>query len=171
MNPIALLMAGVLMLAMESGIAQDAKTKPIGEEQAQEIAMAKVGAGRVEFMERKSDGAKTFYEIYIMRGDTLVKASIDGYRSAIDSINIDAKAGRQRLQARQLAYKRAKSVAEKEATGETLRWKIRKVDNVWCYRFFIETTDKRSKEVYVDGNTFKVVRVRSLINVEQAAID
>lgn len=145
----------------ELGFAQNEGRKLIGEDRAHQVALTKVGAGRVEFIERRGDEPEMVYEVYVMQGDTLFKTVIDAYTSALDTIIIDAKNGRRRLQARILAKKRAELVAKAAVAGEVMRWRLKHEDGGWFYRFQIETPDGKLKEVYVDEYNFKVVRVKS----------
>ncbi len=160
MHPVTFIKIGVCMLAMESAIGQVANKKPIGEDQALEAVKANLQRGRVEFVERKSDGDKTVYDFYIMRGDTLVNAVVNGHTRTIDSISVDFKTGRQRLEARKLSKARAEAAALKEVPGEVTRWKLRQFEKYLCYRFHIETPKKKWKEVYVDAGNYKVIRVK-----------
>lgn len=145
---------------MESAWAQKENRRLIGDERAQQIALAKVGAGRTEFTERKVSAAKTVYEVYVMRGDTLCKAIIDGYTSAVDTVIVDAVHGRERLQGRMLSQKRAALAAKTAISGVILRWRLRQEDENWFYRFQIETPKGQIKEIYVNEYDFKVARVK-----------
>jgi len=124
---------------VESGWAQKENRRLIGDERVQQIALAKIGAGRVEFTERRVKAAKTVYEVYVMRGDTLCKAVVDGYTSALDTIIVDAVNGRERIQARMLSQKRATLAAKAAMSGVILRWRLRHEGENWFYRFQIET--------------------------------
>lgn len=146
--------------AMENGWAQKETRRLIGEERAQKLAVNKVGAGRVEFTERKVKAAKTVYEVYVMQGDTLCKVTVDGYTSAIDALIVDPMTGRDRLQARVLSQKRAALAAKAVVSGVILRWRLRYESEKWFYRFQIETPKGQIKEVYVNEYDFKVTRIK-----------
>lgn len=160
MHPVTFITIGACIVAMETSLGQVAHKKPIDEDQALEVVKASLQRGRVEFVERKSDGDKTVYDFFIMRGDTLVNAVVNGHTSAIDSISFDVTTGKQRLEARKLSKARAEAAALKEVPGEVTRWKLRQFEKYWCYRFHIETIDKKWKEVYIDAGNYKVIRVK-----------
>jgi uncharacterized membrane protein YkoI len=145
----------------ESGIAQREGRKLIGEDRAGEIALTKVGAGRVEFIERRGDNLTMVYEAYVMQGNTLFKTIIDSYTGVLNTIVVDSVNGRCRLQARMLSKKRAELAAKATVAGEVTRWRLKYENNIWCYRFQIETAEGQVKEVYVDERNFKVLQVKA----------
>lgn len=144
-----------------SGFAQNEGRKLIGEDRAQQVALSKVGAGRVEFIERRGDEPEMVYEVYVMKGDTLFKTLIEAYNGALDTIIVDAQNGRRRLEARMFAKKRAELVAKAAVAGEVMRWRLKHEDGIWFYRFQIETPEGKIKEVYVNEYNFKVTRIKS----------
>jgi len=156
---------------IKSGWGQKENRRLLGEERAQQIALAKVGAGRVEFTERKVKPAKTVYEVYVMRSDTLCKTVIDGYTSMIDTVLIDAVTGRERLQARMLSQKRAALAAKAAVRGVILRWRLRYEDEHWFYRFQIETAKGQLKEVYVNEYDFKVTDIKTVRALDKDMAD
>jgi len=158
-----LMLCGIWVVGIsELGMAQVETRKLIKDEQACEVAMTKIGARRIAFVERKGKENRAYYEVYVMRGDTLVKAVVDGYTGKLDTVIIEAKNGRQRLEARMLAQRRAEVAAKAAVMGEVTRWKLKTNGERWSYRFQIETPDGKLKEVYVDENNFKVLRVKAL---------
>lgn len=169
---LALLALSIFILGeTESGWAQKENRRLIGEEQAQQLALAKVGAGRVEFTERKVTAAKTVYEVYVMLGDTLCKTVVDGYTSVIDTVLVDAVNGRERLQARMLSQKRAALAAKAAVSGVILRWRLRHEGVHWFYRFQIETPQGQIKEVYVNEYDFKVTEIKTVRALDKDVAD
>lgn len=142
--------------------AQKDSRRLIGDERASQLALAKVGVSRVEFIERKAKAEKTIYEVYLMRGDTLRKVTIDGYTSVIDTVIVDVTNGRERLQARVLSQRRAALAAKAAVKGEILRWRLRYENENWFYRFQIETLQGQLKEIYVTEYDFKVARIKTV---------
>jgi len=162
MKPTRMLFGILAVGFVALGITQIKGRKVIEEDQAHQIALAKLGAGKVRFSERRRDRARTIYEVYVTRNDTLLRVVVDGATSAVDTVMVDAENSRSRLQARLIAKKRAETAALAAVPGEVARWKIKNNGDNWFYRFFIETSDGKLKEVYVDGDNFKVVRVREI---------
>jgi uncharacterized membrane protein YkoI len=161
LKPALMLTMGAFIGFMKMGMAQtNGHNKLIKEDRACQIATEKLGASRVEFIERIGDDHRTVYEVYIMKGDTLLKAVVNGYTSKVDTVNVYTDASREKLQARILAKTRAENVALAAVSGEVARWKLKYDDGLWCYRFRIETPDGKLKEVFVDRYSFKLVRVK-----------
>jgi uncharacterized membrane protein YkoI len=155
------LVLGAFIGFTELGISQNGMhKKPITEDQAHKIVTEKVGVGQVVFVERKGDDSGTAYEIYVARGDSLIKAIVNGHSGLLDTLIINPEDGRTKMQARILAMTRAENAALAAVPGEITRWKLRQHDDTWFYRFIIETQDRKLKEVYVDANNFKVTKVK-----------
>jgi uncharacterized membrane protein YkoI len=161
MKPTLMLLSILAVGFCEPGMAQNENRKLIGEDRAGQIALAQAASGRVEFTERRVDGNKAVYEVYVMQGDTLRKTIIDSYTGVVDTLIVDTVNGRACLQARILSQKRAKLAAKAAVAGEVMRWRLRLEDGIWFYRFQIETANSELKEVYVNEQDFKVACVKT----------
>lgn len=171
MKPALVLLSILALGSWQSGMAQNESRKLIGEDRAGQIALAQVEAGRVEFIERKVDRAKTVYEVYVMQGDTLCRTVVDGYTSVVDTVIVDVESGRERLKARILSQKRAELAAKAAVAGDIMRWRLRRAGGNWFYRFQIETPNGTLKEVYVKEHDFKVARVKTFRALDKNIAD
>ncbi len=132
----------------------------MNEDRLRELVKDKLSPGRVEFIERKDNDSLTVYEYYLMQGDTLRKFVVNARTGVVDTVFVETQQGRAMLMARQIAQTRAESAALTAVAGEIIRWKLKKSEGVWFYKFRIATLKGKLKDVFVDKESFEVKRVR-----------
>lgn len=160
MKNACLLFSIMVTLSTTPVAAQPEAGKIINEERVRELVKAQLTLGRLEFVERRDDDSLTVYEYFLMQGDTLHKVLVNGRSGGVDTVIVEAKQGRAILQARQIAQTRAEAAALAAVKGEILRWKLKKSEGVWFYKFRIATPKGKLKDIFVDKESFEVKHVR-----------
>lgn len=147
-------------------VAQAATGKIMSEERLRTLVKDRLTFGQLEFIERRDDDSLTVYEYFLMRGDTLQKIVVNARSGQVDTVIVEAEQGRAQLRARQIAFARAESAAREAVAGEIIRWKLKRSEGLWFYKFRIATPKGKLKDVFVDKESFKVKRVRPYEQVE-----
>lgn len=166
MKRICLLLAAAVTSCVATAAAQAETGKIMNEERLRELVKDKLSLGRLEFIERRDDDSLAIYEYFLMQGDTLHKVIVDARKGAVDTIIVEPQQGRTLLQARQIAQARAEAAALAAVQGEIIRWKLKKSEGVWFYKFRVATPKGKLKDVFVEKNSFEVKRVRKHEEVE-----
>ncbi len=160
MKTACLLFATMVTFCAVPVAAQAEAGKIMNEDRVRDLIKDKLALGRLEFLERRDDDSLTVYEYFLMHGDTLHKVVVNARRGEIDTVVVDVQQGRAVLQARQIAQTRAEAAALAAVPGEIIRWKLKKSEGVWFYKFRIATLKGKLKDVFVDKESFEVKRVR-----------
>lgn len=161
MKKTLLLFTTAVLLCQTRAIAQPVYGKIMNEDRVRELVKDHLALGQLEFVERKDDDSLTVYEYFLLHEDTLHKVLVNGRAGTVDTIIVELQNGRAQLQARQLAYTRAETAALAAVAGEVMRWKLKKSEGKWFYKFRIETAKGKFKDVFVDKESFEVARVRN----------
>ncbi len=160
MKTACLLFATIVSFSAAPVAAQAEVGKIMNEDRLRVLIKDRMGLGKLEFVERRDDDSLTVYEYFLMQGDTLHKVVVNARLGAVDTVIVEAQQGRAVLQARQIALTRAETVALAAVPGEIMRWKLKKSEGVWLYKFRIATIKGKFKDVFVDKESFKVKQVR-----------
>lgn len=155
-----LLFAALAAFCAAPVAAQAEAGKITNEERLRELIKDRLALAKLEFVERRDNDSLTVYEYFLMQGDTLHKVVVNARRVRIDTVIIDAQQGRAVLQARQIAQTRAEAAALAKIPGEIIRWKLKKSEGVWFYKFRIATPKGKLKDVFVEKESFEVKHVR-----------
>lgn len=166
MKNLFLFFTTVIILFESQAVAQAASGKIMSEDRLRELVKDRLTLGQLEFIERRDDDSLTVYEYFLMRGDTLHKVVVNARNGAIDTVIVEAQQGRSQLQARLIAFARAEVAALQAVAGEIMRWKLKRSEGVWFYKFRIETAKGKLKDVFVDKESFEVKRVRKYEQVD-----
>ena len=137
------------------------KTRIIHEDRITELVLSKLGSGHVEFVERRDDDTLTIYDVYFTKADTLMKIVCNGRTGTFEVRPLDPAQGRMLLQARMLAKTRAENAALEAVAGQVLRWKLKCEEEKWYYWFRIETPRNKWKNVYIDRDSFEVIKIKT----------
>ncbi len=160
MKKACLLFTLALVFASAPVSAQAESGKIMNEERLRELIKDRLTLGKLEFIERRDDDSLTVYEYFLMHGDTLHKVVVNARRGKIDTVHVAVEQGRAILQARQIAQTRAETAALAKIPGEVIRWKLKKSEGVWFYKFRIATLKGKFKDVFVERDSFEVRHVR-----------
>lgn len=160
MKTACLLFAALTIFCAVPVAAQAEAGKINNEERLRELIKDRLVLGKLEFVERRDNDSLTVYEYFFMQGDTLHKVVVNARRVRIDTVIVDAQQGRAVLQARQIAQTRAEAAALAKVPGEIIRWKLKKSEGVWFYKFRIATPKGKLKDVFVEKESFEVKHVR-----------
>lgn len=173
MKLLAATVPAVLMLFPAVYENQQPRAKIMNEDNVQNLVMARLGSGRIEFVERKDDDTLTTYEIYLAKSDTLMKVIVNGRSGVFESYRLDPQQGHAVLKARMLAKTRAEKVALEAVRGQVLRWKLKREEGHWYYWFRIETVEPKNKwkNVYIDKDSFEVKKIKTYKRFEKAAME
>jgi uncharacterized membrane protein YkoI len=160
MKTTCLLLAAVVTFCAAPVAAQAESGKIMNEERLRGLIKDKLTLGKLEFVERRDDDSLTVYEYFLMQGDTLHKVVVNARRGEIDTVLVEVQQGRAILQARQIAQTRAEAAALAKIPGEIIRWKLKKSEGVWFYKFRVATPKGKLKDVFVEKESFEVKHVR-----------
>lgn len=160
MKTACLLFAAALALCAAPVAAQAEAGKITNEERLRELIKDRLALAKLEFIERRDNDSLTVYEYFLMHGDTLHKVVVNARWVRIDTVIVEAQQGRAVLQARQIAQTRAEAAALAKVPGEIIRWKLKKSEGVWFYKFRIATPKGKLKDVFVEKESFEVKHVR-----------
>lgn len=160
MKKACLLFTLALIFASAPVSAQAESEKIMNEERLRDLIKDKLALGKLEFVERRDDDSLTVYEYFLMQGDTLHKVVVNARRGKVDTVQVEVAQGRSILQARQIAQTRAEAAALAKIPGEVVRWKLKKSEGVWFYKFRIATPKGKLKDVFVERDSFEVRHVR-----------